>query len=63
MGNRFANEFYANISSDGELGSCLNIGCAGTFVKELPCVALAIKNRDPRELLKCGVTKADVNLP
>ncbi|CAF9927891.1 MAG: hypothetical protein HETSPECPRED_006696 [Heterodermia speciosa] len=58
LGNRFANEFYANISGDGELGSCFS--CAGTILKEMPCVVKAIRDKNPRELLNCGITKADL---
>ncbi|KAL8789109.1 MAG: hypothetical protein Q9195_006975 [Heterodermia aff. obscurata] len=57
-GNRFANEFYANISADGELGSCFS--CVPTVVKELPCVYKAIKDKNPGEILNCGITKADL---
>ncbi|KAL9609071.1 MAG: hypothetical protein Q9167_006136 [Letrouitia subvulpina] len=61
LGNRFANEFYANISADGDLGKCIGIGCGATLVKELPCIYKAIKDKDLGELLKCGITKLDVS--
>lgn len=56
VGNRFANEFYANISSDRDLGSCFNVGCGATILKELPCIYKAIKDGSLDEhLLKCGL--------
>ena len=61
MGNRFANEFYANISADGELGTCFNKECGRVILKEMPCIVKAIKDKNPADLLKCGITKADVS--
>ena len=61
VGTTFANPFYANISADGELGSCFP--CMGTIVKEVPCIAKFLKTRDWKDLLKCGVSKADVSYP
>ncbi|KAK3935785.1 hypothetical protein QBC46DRAFT_412697 [Diplogelasinospora grovesii] len=59
VGNRFANEFYANISHDGKPGSCFK--CLSTIYKESPCVYRAIKaHRFLPELLQCGVRKADI---
>ena len=62
VGNRFANEFYAKNSSDGDLGSCFNIGCDATVLKELPCIYKAITDGNLDDLLKCGLGKPDVGL-
>jgi hypothetical protein len=57
-GPRFANELLANITQDGELGSCWS--CVNTIIKESPCIYKAIREQKLSDLLQCGVGKADV---
>lgn len=56
-GPRFTNALYAP-DTNGSVGGCF--GCLVTVAREIPCIYEAIKNKDPKDLLNCGVSKSGI---